>query len=159
MSETANIHGTAIAVAGRAVLLRGKPGAGKSDLALRCLAVAAGPFANEAPMLIADDRVMAIAEAVGIRVYGPNVLRGLIEVRGIGIVHVPSVPSALLALVADLVAPQAIARMPEPRAPAIICGVEVPCISLAPFEASAPLKLLLALAEQTGDATSMRKNT
>ncbi len=154
MSETANIHGTAIAVAGRAVLLRGKPGTGKSDLALRCLAVAAGPFASEAPMLVADDQVVAVAEAGGIRVHGPDILRGRIEVRGIGIVRVPSVPSAMLALVADLVEPQAIERMPEPRAPVIICGVEVPCMYVAPFEASAPLKLLLAL-----DAVTARQHT
>ena len=146
MADAADIHGTAIAVGGRAVLLRGRPGAGKSDLALRCLAVPVGPFATEPPVLIADDRVIATPGPTGVLIQAPDVLRGLIEVRGVGIVQVPSAPHALLMLVADLVDPAAVERMPEAQPPAVIGGIAVPVIQIAPFEASAPLKLLLALA-------------
>lgn len=97
-------------------------------------------------MLIADDRVIAIPGPTGVLIQAPDVLRGLIEVRGVGIVQVPYVPRALLMLVADLVDAAAIARMPEPQPPVVISGVAIPAIQIAPFEASAPLKLLLALA-------------
>ena len=46
----------------------------------------------------------------------------------------------------DLVAPQNVPRMPpEPWEQTMIAGNSVPCIALQPFEASAPLKLKVAL--------------
>lgn len=79
----------------------------------------------------------------------PQVLQGLIEVRGLGIVHVPFVGAARLVLVADLVAAGVIERLPEPADPATICGIEIPRMLVAPFEGSAPIKLLLALQAAT----------
>ena len=146
VAEGVLLHGTAVAVAGRAVLIRGRSGAGKSDLALRCLAVPPGPFATAPPLLVADDQVMASAHGDRVRISAPPALRGLIEVRGIGIRLAPSVPEADLVLVADLVPPEQVERLPELELPAVIAGLDVPRVLLAPFEASAPLKLLLALA-------------
>lgn len=107
-------------------------------------------------MLVADDRVVAVATPSGIRVSAPAVLRGLIEVRGVGIVRLPALEMAELALVADLVEPQAIERLPEPCSAATVCGVYLPRVLITPFEASAPQKLLLALLGTTraGDAAS-----
>ena len=51
---------------------------------------------------------------------------------------------APLALAVDLVAPEALERLPERRSETIL-GLLVPAMSLAPFEASAPAKLHLAL--------------
>ena len=141
-----NLHGTAIAVDGRAVLIRGRPGAGKSDLALRTLALAPGQLVPHQPMLVADDRVVAEPTADGVHVSCPAALQGLLEVRGIGIVRVPFVAVAQLVLVVDLVEPSAIERLPEPLEPAEICGRPIARVSITPFEAAAPLKLLLALA-------------
>lgn len=141
----ANLHGTAISIGGRAVLLRGPSGSGKSDLALRSMALRPGPLVTHQPMLVADDRVLARLVAGRIEVSCPTVLKGMIEVRGIGIVRVPFVEVAALALVADLVEPAAIARLPDPCSPAVICGQSVTRVLVAPFEASTPLKLLLAL--------------
>ena len=140
------IHGTAIAVAGRAVLIRGPSGAGKSDLALRCLAVPAGPFAAAAPMLVADDQVLAQLSGAAVLLSPPDAIAGLIEVRGIGIVTMPFVRQARLALVADLAEPTAIERLPATGSTVLVCGAVLPRIAIAPLEASAPLKLLLALA-------------
>jgi HPr kinase/phosphorylase len=149
------MHGTAIAVSGRAVLIRGLPGAGKSDLALRCLAVPVGPIVAEQAQLVADDRVLAHAEATGILVASPAALRGLIEVRGLGIVRLPALDTARLELVADLVAPEAIERMPDPCEPAVICDAPFPRVLIAPFEAAAPLKLLLALSRTLSGGTGV----
>lgn len=146
MVEVVEVHGTAIAVAGYAVLMRGKSGAGKSDLALRCLALPVGPFVAQAPVLIADDWVRVTTSPDGLAVSAPHQLQGLIEVRGVGIVQVAFSVEAKLALVADLVEPTRIERLPLALEPVEIAGHPVPRLLIAPFEGSAPLKVLIALA-------------
>ncbi len=77
----------------------------------------------------------------------PTAIAGLIEVRGIGIVSLPFVSDIEIALVVDLVEPQVVPRMaPEPREMQVeILGIGLPGVALAAFEASAPLKVLLAV--------------
>jgi len=59
---------------------------------------------------------------------------------------------ARLALIADLVAPERVERLPEPCSETIL-GLAIPLVAVAPFEASAPVKLRLALGAATGDET------
>ena len=87
-----------------------------------------------------------------ILVRSPATITGLIEVRGIGILQVDTLAVVSLALVVDLVAPQHIERLPEAGKETIL-GITLPAIKLAPFEASAPAKLRLALAALSGDGT------
>ncbi len=148
MSE--NVHGTAVAVAGRAALIRGAPGSGKSDLALRCMALNPGALVAQSPLLVADDRVVVARRIDALVVTCPTALAGLIEVRGIGIVSVPFIEEAVLALVVDLVAPTAVERLPDALPPAQFCGLLVPRIELTPFELTAALKLIIALAHTSG---------
>jgi serine kinase of HPr protein (carbohydrate metabolism regulator) len=141
-------HGTAIALAGNAVLIRGAPGSGKSDLALRCLALAPTALIASPAMLVADDRVVITRKGERLTVEAPATIRGKLEVRGLGIVTVPCLASAELVLVADLVAPERIERFPGPAPVMEIAGVGLPLLHIAPFEAAAPVKLLLALVER-----------
>jgi serine kinase of HPr protein (carbohydrate metabolism regulator) len=139
------VHGTCVALGRRAALLRGEPGSGKSDLALRFMAL---PAEGELkPLLVADDQVFVEARANGgLFVSPPPTIAGKIEVRGLGIVEVPFVAEAQLALVCDLVDERDVPRMPpEPAERTVIADVPVPTLKLAPFEASAPLKLRMAL--------------
>jgi serine kinase of HPr protein (carbohydrate metabolism regulator) len=139
------VHGTCVAFGRRGALLRGSPGAGKSDLALRFLAL---PAEGEAtPLLVADDQVVIAAAAGGALVATPPpALAGKIEVRGLGIMEVPFLAEAELVLVCDLVSGNDVPRMPpEACERTTIAGVAVPSLKLAPFEASAPLKLKMAL--------------
>jgi RNase adaptor protein for sRNA GlmZ degradation len=129
-------HGTVVAFAGQGVLLRGAPGAGKSDLALRLIALGAN--------LVADDQVEVAAGPDRPVATAPASIAGLIEVRGLGIRRLPHAPQAALALIVDLVAPATIERLPEP-ATELLEGRSVPRLALAPFEASTPIKILLAL--------------
>ena len=129
-------HGTVVAFAGRGVLLRGGPGAGKSDLALRLIALGAD--------LVADDQVEVSAGSDGLVAHVPPTIAGLIEVRGLGIRSLPHIPSVPLVLVVDLVAADRVERMPDPAMERFE-GWVVPRLALDPFEASTPLKLLLAL--------------
>ncbi len=130
------IHATCVSLSGAGVLLRGPSGCGKSDLALRLIDAGA--------LLVADDRVAI--ELVGGVPWGacPPALAGLLEVRGVGILPVPWVGAAPLALVVDLVPPGEVERLPGP-ATADVAGISLPSLRLAPFEASAPAKLRLAL--------------
>jgi len=141
------VHGTCVGLGRRAALLRGPPGSGKSDLALRFLFLARrGPAALEAPVLVADDQVCLVSDGSRLLASAPESIRGRIEVRGVGIVAVKSVPEAELVLVVDLVETGAVERMPEWDARAHLHGIDLPLLRLAPFESSAPIKLALALA-------------
>jgi HPr kinase/phosphorylase len=139
-------HGTAIAVDGRAALIVGPSGAGKSDLALRCLSLATSALMPTAAHLVADDRVLISLTDGRLSVEAPEIILGKLEVRGIGILEVPYERTAQLALIAELVAPGAVERLPDPPPTRELLGVSLPVLRLAPFEASAPVKLLLALA-------------
>src|SRR5579864_703645 len=123
-----SVHATCVAFGGRGVLLRGPPGSGKSDLAARAIEAGA--------RLVADDRVTLVRRSVTIVASAPPSIRGMIELRGLGILRIDSDAETPVALVVDLVAAHEVERMPEPGCCDIL-GVELPLIRLAPFEASA----------------------
>ena len=132
------MHGTAIALGAHAVLIRGAPGSGKSDLALRCLAMAPTALVPSPAMLVADDRVDITRTASRLEAAAPATIRGKLEVRGLGIVTVPCVERAALVLVAELGQPERIERFPDPPPETDLMGVRLPLLHLAPFEAAAP---------------------
>lgn len=144
------VHGTAIGLDGRAALIRGESGAGKSDLALRCLMQPATPLVPGEARLVADDQVLAEVVSGQVRLRCPPPIHGLIEVRGLGVLRVPALEVAELALLVDLVAPGEVERLPDPDASAELLGVRLPRLALCAFEPSAPLKLLLALQGRPG---------
>lgn len=137
----APVHGTCVAFGASGVLIRGHSGSGKSDLALRLIA--------DGARLVADDQVLIAKAGRGLVARAPKTIRGVMEVRGIGILRVPTAASARLKLVVDLVPSRRVPRLPEPRWEDI-GGVRVPHVALASFEASAPLKVRLALRCGTG---------
>ncbi|MDH3241263.1 MAG: HPr kinase/phosphatase C-terminal domain-containing protein [Alphaproteobacteria bacterium] len=137
-------HGTCVLIDGAGVLLRGRPGAGKSDLALRLM--------DDGARLVADDRVELTARDGAVMARAPDPLKGLMEVGGIGLIRVDPerlAAEARLALVVDLVEADAVERLPAPDS-AELLGIALPRIDLAPFEASAPIKLRLAVGQGAG---------
>jgi serine kinase of HPr protein (carbohydrate metabolism regulator) len=130
------VHGTAIAIDRKAVLLRGSPGAGKSDLALRLI--------DGGACLVSDDQVELRRAGQRILVRAPAALAGLIEVRGIGILRIDALDEAPLALCVDLVSSAEIERLPERRFDNLL-ELAVPLIALSAFEVSATAKLRFAL--------------
>ena len=99
------IHGSCVDLSGTGVLLRGPSGSGKSDLALRLI--------DGGAVLVADDRVDLAARDGSLTASAPANLAGSIEVRGMGIMAVPSIPRSAIGLVIDLVHEDALERMPE----------------------------------------------
>lgn len=138
------VHGTCVALGQRAALLRGKSGSGKSDLALRFLALPGD--GDLRPQLVADDQVWVDFEDGRAIASPPETLAGLIEVRGLGIAEMPFVAAAPLVLVCDLVPGGTVPRIPpKPWDRAQLAGGSIPALRLSAFEESAPLKLRLAL--------------
>jgi serine kinase of HPr protein (carbohydrate metabolism regulator) len=130
------VHATTVAIGGRGVLIRGAPGSGKSDLALRLIDAGA--------RLVADDQTEVAREGKALVARAPKTIAGKLEVRGLGIVAVKAVRKVRLALAVDLVAEGAEERMPEPAWIELL-GLRLPLVRLAGFRASAPAKLRLAL--------------
>lgn len=96
-------------------------------------------------LLVADDQVLASKREGRVFLRAPEAIGGRLEVRGVGLVTLPFVTEAELALVVDLVAPGTLCRMPEPKPPVEILGVSTANFDLDAAESSAPLKLFLAL--------------
>ncbi len=134
-SET--VHASAVAVAGRAVLIGGRSGQGKSDLALRLI--------DRGAALVSDD--YTIVRRVGGRLVAgaPGTIAGKIEVRGLGLIEMKAETDIPVALFVDL--DSAMERLPEPGETRTLAGVAIPVVRLNALEASAPIKVELALAQ------------
>jgi serine kinase of HPr protein (carbohydrate metabolism regulator) len=132
-SET--IHVSSVAIDGRAVLIGGRSGAGKSDLALRLI--------DRGAALISDDytfvkrvKGQAIASA-------PERIAGKIELRGVGIVTMETAQEVPVALYVDLSGEPV--RLPDGKDRIAVAGLPIPSVALDGHHASAPLKVEAAL--------------
>jgi serine kinase of HPr protein (carbohydrate metabolism regulator) len=132
-SET--LHASSVAIGGKAVLIVGPSGSGKSDLALRLI--------DRGATLISDDQTLARLNGDNLIASSIGTIKGKIEVRGIGIVEMPSLSDIPIALIIDLRG--AVERFPLDTGARNIAGRMVPVVALSPFEASAPIKVELAL--------------
>jgi serine kinase of HPr protein (carbohydrate metabolism regulator) len=129
------VHATCVAIGGRGVLIRGRSGRGKSDLALRLI--------DRGARLVSDDYTILSASDGGIRAAAPATIAGKLEIRGIGIVELAAESDVPVCLVADL--DDAPERLPETAKPIVLLDAILPAIAIAALEASAPLKLEQAL--------------
>jgi HPr kinase/phosphorylase len=136
------LQATAVRVEGVGVLLRGAPGSGKSDLALRLIDTGAALIADDGVALVrTGDRLMLRLPAAA-----PPSTQCRLEVRGLGILPVPTVETAPLGLVVELLPAGSTPpeRLPE-SATIPLLGLVFPLIHLAGLEASAPAKVRLAV--------------
>ncbi len=132
-SET--LHATTVAKDGRAVLISGRSGSGKSDLALRLL--------DRGFVLVSDDQTYLKVANGKLVAAAPPTIRGKLEVRGIGIVEVESIDDVAVCLVVDLASE--IERLPEDGRERLILGAKIPSVSIDAQAASAPAKVEIAL--------------
>ena len=148
MHEEALIHGTCLAIGGEGVLLVGKPGSGKSDLALRLIDQAgAGLSGRErTAQLVADDQVVIRKSAGVLLASAPPSLKGKLEIRGLGIAELAVAAEARLRLSVRLTPAAEIERLPDLGSARMeILGISLPLILLDPWNASAPARLRAAL--------------
>ena len=134
MSEL--MHGSCVALLGKAVLLLGDSGAGKSDLALRLI--------DRGAFLVADDQVELSVDEGEVYAAPPDSIAGKLEVRGVGIMALPYKSGVPLALVVRLVGRENMERLPEGQT-LEVAGVKVPLLALSPFDESTVAKIRLFL--------------
>ena len=116
------------------MLIEGRSGAGKSDLALRLI--------DRGARLVSDDYTLLVRDRDRLLARAPATIAGRIEVRGLGIVAMPHVEHVPVALIVRLgVEPM---RMPE-RRQRRLAGVVVREMAFEAFHASTPLKIEWAL--------------
>ena len=89
-----NLHASAVELDGKAVLIKGASGSGKSVLALKLISLGAN--------LIADDQTLVFKHKNKVYLCAPESLPRGLEIRGIGIVGAPICEQAELGLVVDL---------------------------------------------------------
>lgn len=135
------IHATCVAIDGAGLLLRGPPGAGKSDLALRLIEGGAE--------LVADDQVALRRSGDAVIAAAPAATAGMLEVRGVGIVRIACRDEVPLALVVDLADADAIERFPEPMTTSLL-DVALPHLQADARAPSAAAKVRLAMRVATG---------
>jgi HPr kinase/phosphorylase len=148
MFEDALIHGSCIAIDGAGVLLLGAPGSGKSDLVLRLLDHQGSGTTGRlrGARLVADDQVVIRRDGALLTASAPLILRGRLEIRGLGIVAVPVVDSAPLKLAVRLTVAAEIERLPDLQKSRMdILGLALPLVLIDPEKASAPARIRAAL--------------
>lgn len=133
------LQASAVAIGGRALLIEGPPGSGKSSLALALIDRGAG--------LIGDDGVTLTRKGEVLLASPPPRIAGLLEVRGVGIVTLPTATAAPVALILALGGPPA-ERLPAPPLPTrLIAGVSVPVLAFDPGTIAAAPRAEWALRE------------
>jgi len=132
-SET--VHASCVAIGGRAVLIGGPSGSGKSDLALRLL--------DRGFTLVSDDQTIVRREDNRLIAAPPPNIAGKLEVRGLGIVDLEHVRDVPVGLFVELTSE--IQRMPDDSRERPILGVSLPLVNINAMAASAPSKVALAL--------------
>lgn len=131
-----NIHATCIQIKSKGILFIGDSGSGKSDIALRLINL----FSAK---LVSDDRTDVFVDSKKIKAKAPDILKGLLEVRGVGIINTDCVDETEINLIIKLTTDK-IERMPSKEYFNIL-GIKVPLFYLNPFESSATSKVISML--------------
>ena len=132
-SET--LHASTVALDGRAVLICGPSGSGKSDLALRLL--------DRGFTLVSDDQTIVRKDGGRLIASAPPTIHGKLEIRGIGIVEMETVDDVPVALCVELSSD--IQRIPDDSRDRLVLNIRIPLINVDALTASAPSKVAVAL--------------
>ena len=114
------------------ILIKGESGSGKSDLVLRLI--------DRGAELVGDDWIDVYKNGKRILLSSPERIRGILEIRGLGLFNFNPIEETSLSLIVNLVPKESIERLPEDKTEEV-GGIKFPAIDLFPFEESAPIKL------------------
>lgn len=124
-----------VAIEGRAVLIEGAPGSGKSSLALALI--------DRGAVLVGDDAAALNVQDGRLLASPPPNIAGLLEVRNLGLLTFPTASAVPVALVLRLDAEAP--RFIEAAEQAELAGLHLPLIRLWPGGEALVLKAELAL--------------
>ena len=129
------LQATAVALNGRGVMITGKPGSGKSSLALALI--------DRGARLIGDDGVKLVRDGDRVIASPPPNIAGMLEIHGVGIIDLTPV-SAPLSLILDLEGQ--VQRLPsQPVGTRDLLGCAIPCLPLDPSATISALRAEWAL--------------
>ena len=129
------VHASSVAIDGRAILIAGVSGSGKSDLALRLI--------DRGFTLISDDQTLVRRDGDRLIASAPPSIRGKLEIRGIGIIEMDTASDVPVALLVELTGD--IQRLPDDSRERPILGINLPLVTIDATTASAAAKVVLAL--------------
>jgi len=128
-------NASCVAIGGRGLLILGDPGCGKSSLALALI--------DRGAVLVGDDGLTLALKAGRVMASPPPNIAGLIEIRNVGLVHLPTT-TAPLALVVRLT--RDTQRQPDGPGSHLLLDVDLPLIAMWPESHVLPLRAEHALA-------------
>ena len=136
MNADQSFHATCVALDGKAVLIKGASGQGKSSLAVILMAMGC--------VLVADDRVILQAKNGCLMASCPKPIQGLIEAWGAGLLNADTIEEAAVHLVVDLDQIEQ-TRMPQRRIITYL-GIDITLINAidGPHFAATVLQILRA---------------
>lgn len=122
-TQPSSVHrASAIAIGGQAVLIEGRPGSGKSSLALALI--------DRGAQLVGDDAVTLVLRGGRLLASPPPNIAGLLEIRNVGLVSFPTVADVPVALVLRL--DPAAPRYIEAAGQTHLLGAVLPVVHLWP---------------------------
>lgn len=133
-----NIHASCVDYDGKGILLLGASGSGKSGLCLELIL-------NYNAALVADDRVELESKAGGVYASAPENIKGLLEVRNVGILRLPVTEKTRVQVVVRLEpVTQALERLPEPET-CLLEDIKLPLLRFYENDAAVAAKIIAFL--------------
>lgn len=133
-----NIHASCVDYDGKGILLLGASGSGKSGLCLELIL-------NYNAALVADDRVELESKAGGVYASAPENIKGLLEVRNVGILRLPVTEKTRVQAVVRLEpVTQALERLPEPET-CLLEDIKLPLLRFYENDAAVAAKIIAFL--------------
>ncbi len=129
------LHATCVAIGGFGVVITGRSGSGKSDLAIRLI--------DRGAILVSDDSTQIDRRGEQLFASAPETIIGRIELAGVGIVELPVQQDVAVRLIVSL--DDRPIRHPDWTENRQVAGVDIPVIGLVGSESSAPIKVEHAL--------------
>ena len=132
------MHASFVLCRNKGILFRGKSGSGKSELALKFIE-------NKNAVLVADDVVELKVRQNKLWGSSPQNIRGLLEIRNVGISRYEYAEEAAVSLLVNLLpAKENLERLPKNKTENIL-GVEIPAIDLYANDTTILEKIIVKL--------------
>lgn len=126
------LYASCVEFMGTGILITGPSGSGKSDLSLRLI--------DHGAKLVADDQTIVENRDGRLKACCPKKIKGLLEIRGIGIVEMPCIDETEIRLKLSLQSFDQIDRMPQKMTERIE-NTKIPVFYLDAFSNSAIMKI------------------